>query len=148
MSFFIAEHFKSNVRDLEGALQKVVATLRLRQQTEVTLDFVHDALRDQLASQTKLITIEGIKKTVAQHYNIRVSDLNSPSRTRSIARPRQIAMSLAKELTNHSYPEIGENFGGRDHTTVMHACKKVKELRYTDPQIEEGYSILQRVLSC
>ena len=148
VSFFIAERFKSNVRDLEGALQKVVATLRLRQQTEVTLDFVHDALRDQLASQTKLITIESIKKTVAQHYNIRVSDLNSPRRTRSIARPRQIAMSLAKELTNHSYPEIGENFGGRDHTTVMHACKKVKELRHTDPQIEEGYNILQRVLTC
>jgi chromosomal replication initiator protein len=148
VSFFIAERFKSNVRDLEGALQKVVATLRLRQQTEVTLDFVHDTLRDQLASQTKLITIESIKKTVAQHYNIRVSDLNSPRRTRSIARPRQIAMSLAKELTNHSYPEIGENFGGRDHTTVMHACKKVKELRHTDPQIEEGYNILQRVLTC
>ncbi|HFC92907.1 MAG TPA: chromosomal replication initiator protein DnaA [Leucothrix mucor] len=148
VSFFIAERFKSNVRDLEGALQKVVATLRLRRQTEVTLDFVHDALRDQLASQTKLITIESIKKTVAQHYNIRVSDLNSPRRTRSIARPRQIAMSLAKELTNHSYPEIGENFGGRDHTTIMHACKKVKELRHTDPQIEEGYSILQRVLTC
>jgi chromosomal replication initiator protein len=148
VSFFIAERFKSNVRDLEGALQKVVATLRLRQQKEVTLDFVHDALRDQLASQTKLITIESIKKTVAQHYNVRVSDLNSPRRTRSIARPRQIAMSLAKELTNHSYPEIGENFGGRDHTTVMHACKKVTELRHTDPQIEEGYNILQRVLTC
>ena len=147
VAFFIAKRFSSNVRDLEGALQKVVATLRLRQQTEVTLDFVHDALRDQLASQAKMITMENIKKTVAQHYNIRVSDLNSPRRTRSIARPRQVAMALSKELTNHSYPEIGENFGGRDHTTVMHACKKVVELRKTDPQIEEGYNILQRILT-
>ncbi len=147
VAFFIAKCFPSNVRDLEGALQKVVATLRLKQQTEVTLDFVHDALRDQLASQAKMVTIENIKKTVAQHYNIRVSDLNSPRRTRSIARPRQVAMALSKDLTNHSYPEIGENFGGRDHTTVMHACKKVVELRKTDPQIEEGYSILQRILT-
>lgn len=147
VAFFIAKRFSSNVRDLEGALQKVVATLRLRQQTEVTLDFVHDALRDQLASQAKMITMDNIKKTVAQHYNIRVSDLNSPRRTRSIARPRQVAMALSKELTNHSYPEIGENFGGRDHTTVMHACKKVVELRKTDPQIEEGYNILQRILT-
>ncbi|RTZ64109.1 MAG: chromosomal replication initiator protein DnaA [Aquificaceae bacterium] len=147
VAFFIAKRFSSNVRDLEGALQKVVATLRLRQQTEATLDFVHDALRDQLASQAKMITMENIKKTVAQHYNIRVSDLNSPRRTRSIARPRQVAMALSKELTNHSYPEIGENFGGRDHTTVMHACKKVVELRNTDPQIEEGYNILQRILT-
>ena len=91
--------------------------------------------------------MDNIKKTVAQHYNIRVSDLNSPRRTRSIARPRQVAMALSKELTNHSYPEIGENFGGRDHTTVMHACKKVVELRKTDPQIEEGYNILQRILT-
>ena len=147
VAFFIAERFSSNVRDLEGALQKVVATLRLRQLTEVTLDFVYDALKDQLASQAKMITIENIKKTVATHYNIRVSDLNSPRRTRSIARPRQIAMALSKDLTNHSYPEIGENFGGRDHTTVMHACKKVVELRNTDPQIEEGYNILQRILT-
>ncbi len=147
VAFFIAEHFNSNVRDLEGALQKVVATLRLRHINEVTLDFVHDALRDQLASQTKKISIETIKKTVAQHYNIRVSDLNSSKRIRVIARPRQIAMSLSKELTNHSYPEIGKNFGGRDHTTVMHACKKVTELRFLDPLIEEGYNILYRTLT-
>lgn len=147
VAFFIAQRFNSNVRDLEGALQKVIATLRLRQLTEVTLDFVYDALKDQLASQEKVISIENIKKTVATHYNIRVSDLNSPKRTRSIARPRQIAMALSKDLTNHSYPEIGGNFGGRDHTTVMHACKKVVELRNTDPQIEEGYNILQRILT-
>ena len=148
VAFFIAEHFNSNVRDLEGALQKVVATLRLRQLNEVTLDFVHEALRDQLlASRTKKISIETIKKTVAQQYNIRVSDLNSPQRIRAIARPRQIAMSLSKELTNYSYPEIGKNFGGRDHTTVMHACKKVTELRFLDPLIEERYNILHRILT-
>ncbi|HIO93630.1 MAG TPA: chromosomal replication initiator protein DnaA [Leucothrix mucor] len=147
VAFFIAKRFSSNVRDLEGALQKVVATLRLRKQTEATLDFVHDALRDQLASQAKMITIDNIKKTVAQHYYIKVSDLNSKRRTRSLARPRQIAMALSKELTNHSYPEIGENFGGRDHTTVMHACKKVVQLRNEDPQIEEGYTILHRILT-
>ena len=148
VAFFIAKHFNSNVRDLEGALQKVVATLRLRQLNEVTLDFVHEALRDQLlASRTKKISIETIKKTVAQQYNIRVSDLNSPQRIRAIARPRQIAMSLSKELTNYSYPEIGKNFGGRDHTTVMHACKKVTELRFLDPLIEERYNILHRILT-
>jgi chromosomal replication initiator protein len=147
VAFFIAERFNSNVRDLEGALQKVVATLRLRGQSEVTLDFVHDSLRDQLASQTKLVTLESIKKTVAEHYNIRVSDLNSSGRARVIARPRQVAMSLAKELTTHSYPEIGKSFGGRDHTTVMHACKKVVELRYLNAEIKEEYHILYRVLS-
>lgn len=147
VAFFIAKRFNSNVRDLEGALQKVVATMRLRQLQDVTLEFVHEALRDQLASQAKMVTIENIKKTVAQHYNIRVSDLNSARRTRSIARPRQIAMALTKDLTNHSYPEIGENFGGRDHTTVMHACRKVAELCHTDPQIEERYHILHRILT-
>ncbi|HFD33336.1 MAG TPA: chromosomal replication initiator protein DnaA [Gammaproteobacteria bacterium] len=146
VAFFIAENFNSNVRDLEGALQKVVATLRLRHLNKVTLDFAHDALRDQLANNTKKISIETIKKTVAQHYNIRVSDLNSSKRVRVIARPRQIAMSLSKELTSHSYPEIGKSFGGRDHTTVMHACKKVTELRFLDPSIEEGYNILYRTL--
>jgi chromosomal replication initiator protein len=147
VAFFIAKHFNSNVRDLEGALQKVVATLRLRGMSEVTLDFVQDSLRDQLASQTKLVTLENIKKVVAEHYNLRVSDLNSSGRARVIARPRQVAMSLAKELTTHSYPEIGKSFGGRDHTTVMHACKKVIELRYSNAEIKEEYHILYRVLS-
>ncbi len=147
VAFFIAKRFNSNVRDLEGALQKLVATLRLRRINEVTLDFAHDALQDQLASQTKKVSIDIIKKTVAQHYNIRVSDLNSPSRIRAIARPRQVAMSLSKELSNRSYPEIGKDFGGRDHTTVMHACKKVTELRHEDPLIDEGYNILYRILT-
>ncbi len=147
VAFFIAKRFDSNVRDLEGALQKVVATLRLRNVNKVTLAFVHEALRDQLASQTKEISVEKIKKMVALHYNIRVSDLNSAKRIRAIARPRQIAMALSKELTHHSYPEIGKNFGDRDHTTVMHACKKVTELRLLDPSIEESYNILYRILT-
>jgi chromosomal replication initiator protein len=146
-AFFIAKRFRSNVRDLEGALQRVVATLRLHQKTEITLDFVHDALRDQLASQDKMVTVDNIKKTVAQHYNIKTSDLDSKRRTRSIARPRQVAMTLSKELTNHSLPEIGTFFGNRDHTTVLHACRKIKELRTEDVSLDENYRILERTLT-
>ena len=146
-AFFIAKRFRSNVRDLEGALQRVLASLRLHQRTDITLDFVHDALRDQLASQDKMVTVDNIKKTVAQHYNIKTSDLDSKRRTRSIARPRQIAMSLSKELTNHSLPEIGSYFGNRDHTTVIHACKKIKELRTEDITLDESYRILERTLT-
>jgi len=146
-AFFIAKRFRSNVRDLEGALQRVLASLRLHQRTDITLDFVHDALRDQLASQDKTITVDNIKKTVAQHYNIKTADLDSKRRTRSIARPRQVAMSLSKELTNHSLPEIGSYFGNRDHTTVIHACKKIKELRTEDNALDESYRILERTLT-
>ncbi len=146
-AFFIAKRFRSNVRDLEGALQRVVATLRLHQKTDITLDFVHDALRDQLASQDKMVTVDIIKKTVAQHYNIKTSDLDSKRRTRSIARPRQVAMTLSKELTNHSLPEIGTFFGNRDHTTVLHACRKIKELRTEDVSLDENYRILERTLT-
>lgn len=146
-AFFIAKRFRSNVRDLEGALQRVLASLRLHQRTDITLDFVHDALRDQLASQDKMVTVDNIKKTVAQHYNIKTSDLDSKRRTRSIARPRQVAMSLSKELTNHSLPEIGTYFGNRDHTTVIHACKKIKELRTEDTTLDESYRILERTLT-
>lgn len=146
-AFFIAKRFRSNVRDLEGALQRVLASLRLHQQTDITLDFVHNALRDQLASQDKMVTVENIKKTVAQHYNIKTSDLDSKRRTRSIARPRQVAMALSKELTNHSLPEIGSYFGNRDHTTVLHACRKVKELRTEDSNLDENYRILERTLT-
>lgn len=146
-AFFIAKRFRSNVRDLEGALQRVLASLRLHQRTDITLDFVHDALRDQLASQDKMVTVDNIKKTVAQHYNIKTSDLDSKRRTRSIARPRQVAMSLSKELTNHSLPEIGTYFGNRDHTTVIHACKKIKELRTEDSTLDESYRILERTLT-
>ncbi len=146
-AFFIAKRFRSNVRDLEGALQRVLASLRLHQQTEITLDFVHNALRDQLASQDKMVTVENIKKTVAQHYNIKTSDMDSKRRTRSIARPRQVAMALSKELTNHSLPEIGTFFGNRDHTTVLHACRKIKELRTEDASLDENYRILERTLT-
>jgi len=146
-AFFIAKRFRSNVRDLEGALQRVLASLRLHQRTDITLDFVHEALRDQLASQDKMVTVDNIKKTVAQHYNIKTSDMDSKRRTRSIARPRQVAMSLSKELTNHSLPEIGTYFGNRDHTTVLHACKKIKELRIEDTTLNESYRILERTLT-
>ena len=146
-AFFIAKRFRSNVRDLEGALQRVLASLRLHQRTDITLDFVHEALRDQLASQDKMVTVDNIKKTVAQHYNIKTSDLDSKRRTCSIARPRQVAMSLSKELTNHSLPEIGTYFGNRDHTTVIHACKKIKELRTEDTTLDESYRILERTLT-
>ena len=146
-AFFIAKRFRSNVRDLEGALQRVIASLRLHQRTDITLDFVHDALRDQLASQDKMVTIDNIKKTVAQHYNIKTSDMDSKRRTRSIARPRQVAMTLSKELTNHSLPEIGTFFGNRDHTTVLHACRKIKELRTEDVSLDENYRILERTLT-
>ncbi len=146
-AFFIAKRFRSNVRDLEGALQRVLASLRLHQRTDITLDFVHEALRDQLASQDKMVTVDNIKKTVAQHYNIKTSDLDSKRRTRSIARPRQVAMALSKELTNHSLPEIGTYFGNRDHTTVLHACRKIKELRTEDSTLDENYRILERTLT-
>ncbi|MEE9444680.1 MAG: chromosomal replication initiator protein DnaA [Cocleimonas sp.] len=146
-AFFIAKNFRSNVRDLEGALQRVVASLRLHQSTNVSLDFVHDALRDQLMSQNKSVTVDNIKKTVAQHFNIKTSDMDSKRRTRSITRPRQMAMALSKELTNHSLPEIGDYFGGRDHTTVLHACRKIKELRTEDTSLNENYRILERTLT-
>ena len=146
-AFFIAKRFRSNVRDLEGALLRVLASLRFHQRTDITLDFVHEALRDQLASQDKMVTVDNIKKTVAQHYNIKISDLDSKRRTRSIARPRQVAMTLSKELTNHSLPEIVTFFGNRYHTTVLHACRKIKELRTEDATLDENYRILERTLT-
>lgn len=146
VAFFIARRFRSNIRDLEGALLRVVAILRLRNTTTITLDFVQDALRDQLAVMDKMVTIERIKKLVAEYFNIRVSDLDSKSRARNITRPRQLAMALSKELTNHSLPEIGDKFGGRDHTTVLHACRKVRELVQSDSPFEEAHRILSRTL--
>ena len=146
VAFFIARRFRSNIRDLEGALLRVLAILRLRNTTLITMDFVQDALRDQLAVMDKMVTIESIKKLVAEYFNIRVSDLDSKSRTRTVTRPRQLAMALAKELTNHSLPEIGEKFGGRDHTTVLHACRKVRELLQSDSRLEEAHRILSRTL--
>jgi chromosomal replication initiator protein len=147
IAFFIAKHFRSNIRDLEGALQRVIASMRLRCIHEINMDFVHDVLRDQLASQDKMVSISNIKKTVAKYYNVRITEMDSKRRTRSVARPRQVAMALAKELTSHSLPEIGTEFGGRDHTTVLHACRKIVELRESDPRMEEDYRILIRSLT-
>lgn len=146
VAFFIAKRIKSNVRDLEGALQRVMAFARFTNQP-LSIDMAQDALKDLLALHQKLVTLESIQKTAAEYFKVRVSDLLAKKRTRSIARPRQVAMALAKELTNHSLPEIGEAFGGRDHTTVLHACRKVAELRETDSRIAEDYRNLLRTLS-
>lgn len=146
VAFFIAKRIRSNVRELEGALRRVIANARFTGQP-ITVDFAKEALRDLLSLQAKLVTIENIQKTVADYYKVRMSDLLSPRRSRSIARPRQVAMALAKELTNHSFPEIGAAFGGRDHTTVLHACKRIKDLRDADLRMSEDYSNLLRTLA-
>ena len=146
VAFFIAQRIRSNVRDLEGALQRVLAYSRFTKQP-LSIEMAQEALKDLLALHQKLVTLESIQKTVAEYFKMRVSDLLSKKRTRSIARPRQIAMALAKELTNHSLPEIGEAFGGRDHTTVLHACRKVAELLETDSRIAEDHRNLFRTLS-
>ncbi len=146
VSFFIAKHIRSNIRELEGALSRVNANAHFKGE-KITLQFAKEALRDQLAIQAKQVTIENIQKIVAEYYKIRVNDLLSKRRNRSIARPRQMAMSLAKELTNHSLPEIGEAFGGRDHTTVLHACKKIIELKESDHFIKEDYDNLLRKIT-
>ncbi|RKS86033.1 chromosomal replication initiator protein DnaA [Orbus hercynius] len=146
VAFFIAKRLRSNVRELEGALNRVIANANFTGKT-INIDFVKDALKDLLALQEKLITIENIQKTVAEYYKIKVSDLLSKRRSRSVARPRQVAMALAKELTNKSLPEIGNDFGGRDHTTVLHACRKITELREESNDIKEDYSNLIRTLS-
>ncbi len=146
VAFFIAKRIRSNVRELEGALRRVVATSNFLGRP-ITLELVKEALRDLLALQEKLVTVENIQKTVAEYYKIRIADLLSKRRSRSIARPRQVAMALAKELTNHSLPEIGDAFGGRDHTTVLHACRRIKELRETERRIGEDYMNLLRTLA-
>ncbi len=146
VALFIAKRIRSNVRELEGALKRVLANAQFTGK-EITVDFVREALRDLLAAQDKQVRIENIQKTVSEYYKIKVSDLLSKRRNRSIARPRQIAMSLAKELTNRSLPEIGEAFGGKDHTTVLHACRKIKELKEELPDINEDYTNLLRILS-
>ena len=127
------------MRELEGALRRVVANSQFTGRA-ITMDFAKEALRDLLALQDRLVTIENIQKTVAEYYKIRVADLLSKRRSRSIARPRQVAMALAKELTSHSLPEIGDAFGGRDHTTVLHACRVIKELRESNTRTSEDYS--------
>ena len=146
VAFFIGKRIRSNIRELEGALRRVIANAQFTG-SAITLDFAKQALRDLLALQDKLVTIDNIQKTVAEYFKIRVSDLLSVRRSRSITRPRQIAMSLAKELTNHSLPEIGDAFGGRDHTTVLHACRKIVSLRESDTRINDDYINLLRSLS-
>jgi chromosomal replication initiator protein len=146
VAFFIAKRIRSNVRELEGALRRVAANAQFTGRP-ITLDFAKEALRDLLALQEKLVTVENIQKTVAEYYKIRVADLLSKRRSRSVARPRQVAMALSKELTNHSLPEIGDAFGGRDHTTVMHACKRIKELRELERRMAEDFSNLLRTLT-
>ena len=146
VSFFIAKRFRSNVRELEGALNRVIANSNLTGKP-VTLEFTQSSLRDLLIIQDKQVTMENIQKTTAEYYKIRVADLLSKRRNRSIARPRQVAMAISKELTNHSLPEIGDAFGGRDHTTVLHACRKIKELRKTEHRIEEDYVNLTNTLT-
>jgi chromosomal replication initiator protein len=146
VAFFIAQRIRSNVRELEGALRRVLANARFTGQP-ITLGFAKEALRDVLALQDKLVTVENIQKTVGEYFKIRVADLLSKRRSRSIARPRQIAMALAKELTSHSLPEIGDAFGGRDHTTVLHACRRIKALRDTETRVAEDYNNLLRTLT-
>lgn len=146
VALFVAKRIRSNVRELEGALRRVIANSRFTGQP-ITVDFTREALKDLLSLQARLITIENIQKTVADYFKVRLSDLLSERRSRSVARPRQIAMALAKELTHHSLPEIGEAFGGRDHTTVLHACRRIKLLRESEQRIAEDYSNLLRTLT-
>jgi chromosomal replication initiator protein len=146
VAFFIAKRIPSNVRDLEGALRRVIANARFTG-GEITIEFTKEALHDLISLQDKLVTIDNIQKTVAEYFKIRLADLSSKSRKQSITRPRQIAMSLARELTSHSFPEIGDAFGGRDHTTVMNACKRIGKLRESDVKVAEDYQNLLRMLS-
>ena len=146
VAFFIAERIRSNVRELEGALRRVIANARFTGRA-ISVDQVKRALRDLFAIQDRQISIDNIQRTVAEYYNLKLADLLSKRRNRTVARPRQLAMALAKELTNHSLPEIGDAFGGRDHTTVLHACRKVAELRESNADVAEDHKNLSRLLS-
>ena len=146
VAFFIAKQIRSNVRELEGALKRVLAYSRFTGHA-ICLDLAKEALKDLLAVQNRLVSIENIQKTVADYYKIKVAEMYSKKRTRNVARPRQLAMSLAKELTPLSLPDIGEAFGGRDHTTVLHACRKIAELRTSQADIERDFTVLLQVLS-
>jgi chromosomal replication initiator protein len=146
VAFFIAERIRSNVRELEGALRRVIANARFTG-AHISIEQVKRALRDLFAIQDRQISIDNIQRTVAEYYNIKIADLLSKRRNRTIARPRQVAMALAKELTNHSLPEIGDAFGGRDHTTVLHACRKIAELRESSMDMAEDHKNLSRLLS-
>lgn len=146
VAFFIGKRFPSNVRELEGALRRVAAHHRLKG-GQITLNSAEHALKDMLKVQERMVSIDNIQKTVCDYYAVRLADLLGKSRSRSIARPRQLGMALAKELTRHSLPEIGRAFGGRDHTTVLHADRKIKELRESDTQLESDYVYLSRILT-
>ena len=145
-ALFIAQRLRSNVRELEGALKRVIAHANFKAEP-INLDLIKEALRDLFALQDKLVTIDNIQRSVAEYYKIKMADMLSKRRNRSVARPRQVAMTLSKELTNHSLPEIGDAFGGRDHTTVMHACKQINNLRHSSIDIQEDYNNLLRSLS-
>ena len=145
VAFFIAKHIRSNVRELEGGLKRVIAYAGFHN-VSITPQVAKEALRDLLAVQSRQISIENIQKTVADYYKIKVSDMHSKKRSRIVARPRQMAMALAKELTPMSLPEIGQNFGGRDHTTVLHACRQIASLRESTPQIQHDFAFLLQVL--
>ncbi len=146
VAFFVAKRLRGNVRDLEGALKRVGAFSQFTQQT-ISVELAKEALKDLLALQQKMVTLENIQKTVADYYKIRVADILSKKRTRNITRPRQMAMGVAKELTSHSLPEIGNAFGGRDHTTVLHAVRKIKELRETDHRFDDDFHSLIRIIT-
>jgi len=146
VAFFISRQIRSNVRELEGGLNRIIASMRFTGR-EIDLDLAKEALKDIVGFQQRMISLENIQKTVAEYFKIRLSDIRSKKRTRNITRPRQIAMSLSKELTNHSLPEIGDAFGGRDHTTVIHAVKKVSQLTSENPQLNEDYENLLKILS-
>ncbi|MDH4764768.1 chromosomal replication initiator protein [Pseudomonas sp. SORGH_AS199] len=145
-AFFIAQRIRSNVRELEGALKRVIAHAHFMGR-DITIELIRESLKDLLALQDKLVSIDNIQRTAAEYYKIKIADLLSKRRSRSVARPRQVAMALSKELTNHSLPEIGDAFGGRDHTTVLHACRKIAELRESDADIREDYKNLLRTLT-
>ena len=145
-AFFIAERVRSNVRELEGALKRVIANANFTGRS-ITIDQVKQALRDLIAIQDRQVGVDNIQKTVADYYKLRLGELLSKKRNRSVARPRQVAMALSKDLTSHSLPEIGDAFGGRDHTTVLHACRKIDELKELNPDIKEDYRNLKRLLT-
>ena len=146
VAYYLAKHVYSNVRELEGSLRRVLATAHFKR-TPVTLSFTKETLKDLISLQERLMTIEQIQKTVATYYNVRVSDLLSAKRDRKVTLPRHVAMSIAKELTSHSLPTIGDAFGGRDHTTVLHACKKIKALKLTSPTLDQDYQNILHTLN-
>ena len=145
-AFFIAQRIRSNVRELEGALKRVIASARFLARP-IDIELIKESLKDLLALQDRQVSMDNIQRTAAEYYKIKIADMMSRRRSRSVARPRQMAMALSKELTNHSLPEIGDSFGGRDHTTVLHACRKIKELRETNSDIREDYKNLLRTLT-